>query len=155
MARSRVSKVAWVGGTSVEQGLRVEPTKKKVCHIADRNHFNTGNYKVNFKLTQEEVIAAVEREGSDEAVAEWFLRRPDSSEERVAAWNALAPNIGKPGFPAHRTFAWGLKNIYIGCTDPRVDSGFTAIAWDEGFLDVPRPEEPNQTPEPTAPSRRG
>jgi hypothetical protein len=114
-----------------------------------------GVFFSHFKLTKEEVIAAVEREGSDEAVAEWFLRRPDSSEERVAAWNALAPNIGKPGFPAHRTFAWGLKNIYIGCTDPRVDSGFTAIAWDEGFLDVPRPEEPNQTPEPTAPSGRG
>ena len=101
-----------------------------------------GVFFAHFKLTKDEILAAIEREGSDEAIARWFLQRPDSGEERIRAWNELAPNIGKPGFPAHRTFLWGLKNLYVGCSDPRVDSAFTAIAWDEGFLDEIRPASP-------------
>ncbi len=60
---------------------------------------------------------------------------------RLGSWRGpkrvrhRSPHIGRPGYPAHRTFQWGLKNLYGGCADPRVDSGFTAIAWDEGFLD--------------------
>jgi acyl-coenzyme A thioesterase PaaI-like protein len=101
-----------------------------------------GVFLSHFKLGKGEILEAIQREGSDEAIARWFLRRPDSSEGRIAAWNELAPNIGKPGYPLNRTFALGLKSLYAGCSDPRVDSGFTAIAWDEGFLDEILPREP-------------
>ena len=37
----------------------------------------------HFKLTKEEVLPAVQCEGSDEAIALWFLRRPDSGGERI------------------------------------------------------------------------
>lgn len=94
-----------------------------------------GVFFAHFALKQEEILEAIRREQSDEAIGAWFVARPQSDAEKVRAWNELAPNIGKPGFPGHRTFQWGLRHIYAGCTDPRVTSGFTAIAWDEGFLD--------------------
>ena len=74
--------------------------------------------------------------GSDEFVAEWFGSLPSHTPEKVNAWNELAPNIGKEGFPVRRGFLWVLKEYYGGgAPDPRVDSAFTAIAYDEGFID--------------------
>lgn len=94
-----------------------------------------GVFFAHFALKKEEILDAIQREQTDEAIAGWFVARPGSSEEKIRAWNELAPHIGEPGFPGQRIFQWGLKNIYVGCTDPRVTSGFAAIAWDEGFLD--------------------
>lgn len=103
-----------------------------------------GVFLGHFKLTKEEILAVVEREESDEAIATWFVGRPESGLEPIKAWNELAPNIGKPGFPGHRSLQWGMKHLYVGCSDPRVDSGFTAIAWDEGFLDEVCPRLPEE-----------
>jgi hypothetical protein len=108
-----------------------------------------GVFFAHFALSKDEVIEVVRREKSDEAIAAWFVARAESSEEKIRAWNELAPNIGRPGFPGQRTFQWGMKHIYVGCSDPRVISGFTAIAWDEGFLDSVSPNRPNKAPEPT------
>ncbi len=69
-------------------------------------------------------------------MAEWFGSLPSHTPESVNAWNELAPNIGKEGFPVRRGFLWVLKEYYGGgAPDPRVDSAFTAIAYDEGFID--------------------
>jgi hypothetical protein len=95
----------------------------------------------HFGLDKDEIIRMVgESQGSDELVAAWFERRAQYTPESVAAWNELAPNIGKEGFPVHRGFLWMLRQYYGGVApDPRVDSAFTAIAFDEGYLDeVPR-----------------
>lgn len=100
-----------------------------------------GVFFAHFALKKEEILEAIQREKSDEAIAAWFVARSDSNEEKIRTWNELAPNIGKEGFPGFRTFRWGMKHIYAGCTDPRVASGFTAIAWDEGFLDDVCPKE--------------
>jgi hypothetical protein len=78
-------------------------------------------YKIQFANTDDPVDAtAVEK----------------LSAEKVAAWNELAPNIGKPGFPMHRGFSWMVRQLYGGVPpDPRINSAFTAIAFDEGYLD--------------------
>jgi hypothetical protein len=94
-----------------------------------------GVFFAHFALTKEEILTAIAREKTDVAISGWFTGRTDSSAEKIRAWNELAPNIGRTGFPGHRTFQWGLKKIYANCTDSRVTSGFTAIAWDEGFSD--------------------
>ncbi len=97
-----------------------------------------GAFLTHFGLGKEEIIPAIAQSaGDDAAVAAWFEARPLSSRERIEAWNALAPNLGKPGQPVSRSFQWGMKHYYKGCTDPRVVSVFTAIAYDEGFLDEP------------------
>ena len=94
-----------------------------------------GVFLTHFDLTKEEIIDAIRRERTDEAIAAWFVARPECNAEKIQEWNDLAPHIGEPGFPGERTFRWGMRHIYAGCTDPRVTNGFAAIAWDEGYLD--------------------
>jgi len=96
-----------------------------------------GAFFAHFGLAKEEIIRVItESKGSDDVVVDWFVRRPQGTPEKIAAWNELAPNIGKEGFPMRRGFLWALKQYYGGAApDPRVDSVFTAIAFDEGFLD--------------------
>jgi hypothetical protein len=109
-----------------------------------------GVFFAHFALKKEDILEVIRREKSDDVIAAWFLARPEASAEKVRAWNELAPHIGEQGYPGQRTFQWGMKHIYAGCTDSRVTSGFTAIAWDEGFLDEVALQEPNKAPEPTS-----
>ncbi len=98
-----------------------------------------GFFFAHFSLTADEILAAVQRAPSDEAFARWFCARPASNAERIAAWNDLAPKLGMPGQPGEQTLQWALQNVYPGCTDPRANSCFTVLAWDEGFLDEVSP----------------
>lgn len=95
-----------------------------------------GAFFKHFELDKEEILAVIrESSGDDARVAAWFTRRPQGSPERIAAWNELAPNLGKEGYPVRRGFLWAVERYYGGVKDPRVNSIFTAIAYDEGFLD--------------------
>ncbi len=102
-----------------------------------------GVFLDHFGIEKNEFLGAVaDSNGSDEFVEEWFRRLAQHTPEKVNAWNEMAPNIGKEGFPVRRGFLWVLKEYYGGAApDPRVDSAFTAIAYDEGFIDdLPRCE---------------
>lgn len=96
-----------------------------------------GVFFAHFEIEKEDILRVIaDSHGSDEAVAQWFEARDPYTPERVATWNDLAPNIGKEGYPLHRGFRWILKQYYGGVApDPRVNSTFTAIAYDEGYLD--------------------
>lgn len=102
-------------------------------------HGIDGIFLAHFGVTPAEAQAVIRAAPTDADVARWFSALPGYKPEKIQAWNELAPNIGKPGFPGERGFAWARRNLLAACTDPRVVSGFTAIAWDEGFLDEPRP----------------
>ena len=94
-----------------------------------------GAFLKHFELGRDEILAVVrDSAGDDRPVAEWFVCRPQGTPERIAAWNELAPSLGKQGFPVRRGFLWALQHYYGGVADPRVNSIFTAIACDEGFL---------------------
>jgi hypothetical protein len=112
-----------------------------------------GAFLTHFGLPKDEFIEVIRlAEGKDAPVAEWFLGRPGVSAETIQAWNTLAPNLGKPGFPVHRGFQFLLKTSYGGRPpDPRVDSAFTAIAFDEGYL-FPHELPTGQRTSPGAPS---
>ena len=95
-----------------------------------------GVFLTHFALMKEEILEAVKNsKGDDAAVAAWFVSRPQGNPENIAAWNSLAPNIGREGYPIRRSFLWAKEHYYKGAVDPRVDSVFTGIAFDEGFLD--------------------
>ena len=96
-----------------------------------------GVFFAHFQLDKDEITGVVAgSKGDDTIIAQWFEGRPQYTPERVAAWNELAPNIGKEGYPVRSGFLWVLRHYYDGkAPDPRVDSAFTAIAYDEGFLD--------------------
>ena len=100
-----------------------------------------GVFLSHFEIDKNEILRVIaDSKGSDEHVANWFQGRPQCTPEKVGEWNFLAPNIGRKGFPVHRGFLWVLKQYYGGVVpDPRVDTAFTAIAFDEGYLDEVSP----------------
>ena len=96
-----------------------------------------GVFLAHFEIDRNEILWVIaDSRGGDEPIGGWFMQRPQCSTERVREWNSLAPNIGKEGYPVRRGFLWVLRHYYGGVApDPRVDSAFTAIAYDEGYLD--------------------
>lgn len=101
-------------------------------------HGIDGIFLAHFGVTPAELQGAIRAARTDEEVAQWFCTQPGVTPEKIRFWNELAPNIGKPGYPGERGFAWARRHFHSACTDPRVVSGFTAIAWDEGFLNDPQ-----------------
>jgi len=101
-----------------------------------------GAFLAHFGISKDEIIEVIRLSaGDDERVTSWFRSLPGYRPETVRSWNALAPNLGEEGYPVRRGFLFMLKTYYGGTPpDPRVDSAFTAIAFDEGFLDelIPR-----------------
>src|SRR5579862_9802594 len=83
-------------------------------------------FLAHFEIEKPEILQVIRDSGGNaEAIAEWFQKRPQYTPEKVAAWNALAPNLGKEGHPVHRGFQWVLKQYYGGAApDPRVESVF-------------------------------
>lgn len=102
-----------------------------------------GAFLKHFELSKEEIIEVIQiSAGNDAPVGEWFEARPACTAGRIEAWNTLAPNLGRAGFPVHRGFLFMLKTYYGGTTpDPRVDSVFTVIAFDEGYLEELAPRD--------------
>lgn len=96
-----------------------------------------GVFFEHFQIEKDEFLTVVaESKGDNQYVAAWFTNRPACSPERIESWNTLAPNLGKENYPVRKGFLWVLKHYFGGVApDPRVDSAFTAIAYDEGFLD--------------------
>lgn len=95
-----------------------------------------GLFLAHFEIGKDEILQVIADSNDDDTVEKWFQNRAPYTPEKVAAWNDLAPNIGKEGHPAHQGFLWILRQYYGGTApDPRIVSAFTAIAYDEGYLD--------------------
>jgi hypothetical protein len=105
---------------------------KVFCHP----HSTDGAFLKHFSIDKEEIIAVIaQSKGQDEPVERWFVEESRCSPARIAEWNVLAPNLGKEGYPMRRAFVWARKNLYGDDEDMKVDSVFSAIARDEGYLD--------------------
>lgn len=95
-----------------------------------------GAFFDHFGFRCEDAVSAVRADGSDAAMARWFLSLPGVTPESITTWNDLAPQLGQPGQVMERAFSFARRKYYGGKTaDPRVVSVFTGIAWDEGYLD--------------------
>lgn len=98
-------------------------------------HGVDGIFLAHFVITPMDLQTHVRAASTDAEVSRWFRAQPGVTPETIRSWNDLAPNIGKPGHPGERGFAWARRHFFASCSDPRIISAFTAIAWDEGFLD--------------------
>lgn len=92
-----------------------------------------GHFFAHFAFEKDLTVAAVGAATDDEAVGAWFLAQPRVNAETIAAWNTLAPTIGRPGQPGHRELRWMLRRIFgsEAAIPPQITSSFEAIAWDE------------------------
>jgi hypothetical protein len=99
-------------------------------------HGVDGVFLQHFFLDKDELLAVIARHSSDDrAIGAWFVNRAESAPERIAAWNRLAPEIGKANQPGQRGLRFMLRRLYPNGHDARIVSAFTAIAFDEGFID--------------------
>ncbi len=69
-----------------------------------------GQFLAQFGLSREEILSAASR--SDEEVAAWFLGRAASSTQHIEAWNRIAVNLGRPGYPLAERFTVALATTY-------------------------------------------
>lgn len=90
-----------------------------------------GQFLSHFGLTREDIVRAAE--GSDEEVASWFSSRPGAA-ERIRAWNHLAVNLGRPGFPMAERLPTALSTTYKNVDPTTVSSVFEILEADEGIL---------------------
>lgn len=92
-----------------------------------------GAFLRHFGLTKETFLDAVRAsDDSDVAVAKWFYAQPGATDKKVEEWNALAPELGKPGQPGFEVFQWAMEHIYQGAPYTGTESIFEVIAADEG-----------------------
>ena len=91
-----------------------------------------GAFLSHFGLTKEAFVEAVRSSnGSDLAVAKWFYAQPGATDKNVEDWNALAPELGKPGQPGYEVFQWTMEHIYKGSPYRGTESIFEVIEADE------------------------
>lgn len=95
------------------------------CHRAGVD----GQFLAHFGLTKDEVLAAAARpEGAIEA---WWLARPGVTRESIAAWNQLAVNLGRPGFPMSERLPIALQTVYKNVAARNPCSVFEVLEADE------------------------
>lgn len=98
-----------------------------------------GFFLRHFKLTRPRLVAAVRQTGSDEKLAEWFLRQPAVNAASIARWNEFAPRLGAAGHTGRFIFQL-VRPIFYPKT-PRGSPGgiFEAIVYDEDLPPLPPP----------------
>jgi hypothetical protein len=84
-----------------------------------------------FEISKDDLMAAVHRFESDDAIAHWFRALPAMDEARVARWNDFAENLGRPGFPMASRFAEVLPKMYRHLDPTSVHSIFDLLEADE------------------------
>lgn len=84
-----------------------------------------------FGIPQDELVAAAIRLRADEDLAAWFCARPGIDAGRIARWNDLAVNLGRPGFPMAARLAVVLPTAYRHLDPSRVRTIFDLLESDE------------------------
>ena len=84
-----------------------------------------------FDLTKEDILDAAARHRSDMEIAAWFRALPGMDLKRIARWNTLAENLGKPGYPMAERFVQSLATVFPNIDPLSVESIFDLITADE------------------------
>ena len=92
-----------------------------------------GTFLKFFNIEKDTILEVINRSNGDDSVVEqWFLEQQTVSEEEIAKWNEIGPNLGKEGYPMREAFLFAKKKYFSG--DPAsfpFDNVFDAIAYDE------------------------
>ncbi|MCP5537383.1 MAG: DUF5069 domain-containing protein [Akkermansiaceae bacterium] len=90
-----------------------------------------GHFLGHFGLTIEQAIQAVTGK-TDAELAGWLEMSVDGFETKRCAWNELAPNLGRQGYPMDRMLKIAMKRLYKGFDWSPEMSVFELIDRDEG-----------------------
>lgn len=90
-----------------------------------------GHFLAQFNTDKDSLIAACDL--PDAEFEAWFLSLPDNNNERIAEWNEIAVNLGRPGYPMDERFVWALENLYPELMQYDPETVFEMIEYDEGI----------------------
>jgi len=105
-------------------GTLPEEYAQRFCHPSGVD----AQFLAFFNLTRDDVLSASGH--SDAEVAAWFLSNPDRS-ARVAEWNHLAVNLGRPGFPMAERLPMALATSYKHLAGRGLATVFEVLEADE------------------------
>ena len=80
-----------------------------------------------FGLTKGDILDAAKL--SDDGVAKWFVRL--ATPVKIAEWNHVAENLGRPGFPMAERLPVALSTTYRHLDASSITSVFEALEADE------------------------
>lgn len=84
-----------------------------------------------FELPKTELVDAAMRLHVDADLAAWFCARPGIDAARIARWNELAVNLGRPGFPMAARLVEVLPRAYPHLDPAQVETIFALLEADE------------------------
>ena len=97
--------------------------EKRFCHPGGVD----GQFLGCFGLTREDMLTAANL--SDDEVVAWFQSR--NSPERIAEWNRIAVNLGRPGFPMAERLPLALATSYKHVNPEGITTVFEVLEADE------------------------
>lgn len=97
----------------------------RFCHPTGTD----GQFLGFFQLTKEELLAVCD--SSDEAVAAWFTSLASAGGSRIAEWNHIAINLGRPGFPMAERLPVALATTYRHLAGRHFETVFEVLEADE------------------------
>ncbi len=77
-----------------------------------------GHFLRHFGLQKENALQTIAALQNDEAVERWFAQEPGVTDASVAAWNELAPMLGKKGHPGENELQFAWKKFYGRVEEP-------------------------------------
>lgn len=89
-----------------------------------------GHFLAFFHLTREDILAVSGRD--DAAVAEWFLSSGERT-SRIAEWNHVAVNLGRPGFPMAERLPVALEVAYPHVAHRNLQTVFEVLEADDAL----------------------
>jgi hypothetical protein len=107
----------------LQSGELPEDYVARFCHPTGVD----GAFMSHFGLSLEDIVSAAAL--SNEDASEWFVSR--SSAERVAQWNQIAVNLGRPGYPMAERFPVALATTYKHVDSLGLTTVFEVIEADE------------------------
>lgn len=91
-----------------------------------------GHFLRHFGLSRSATFEAIVEAGDDAGVQRWFLSHHDAFQSEIIAWNYLAPNLGRAGFPAETELQLVINRIMEPeAVIPGISTIFEAIELDD------------------------
>lgn len=88
-----------------------------------------GHFIAFFELDREAILSICER--SDTELEAWFKALPTALLGRIAEWNHIAINLGRPGFPMADRLPVALATSYKHLADRGFETVFAVLEADE------------------------
>jgi hypothetical protein len=130
--QDQIAGCCWLPRFSDKARLYLSGLLPLLYRVAFGSPIGTDGYFLrHFKLSARQFLAGVRRAQTDDELVRWFVAQPGVSQQRIAEWNVVAPNLGASGHPGYVTRHLVKWVLYPKSVRNPVRSLFEAIEQDE------------------------